>query len=135
MEAYSMDLRIRVMAEIDAGCPAVEVARKFWVSTDWIRKLKRLRKSTGTFAPRKQRTSHATKLDAELPKLRELREAQPDATVEELTAQLQTKVSVSTVQRALHQLGFTFKKRPSWPQNSNGKMLSCDARPGNKLSH
>src|SRR5688500_20238393 len=100
MQAYSMDLRIRVMADVDLGLKMKDVAVKYRVSTDWIRKLKRLRRETGSFAPRKQRVSHATKLDAELPRLEALVQAKPDSTLKELHEQLAASVSVTSAWRA-----------------------------------
>ena len=55
MQAYSMDLRTRVMADVDGGMGTNAAAEKYRVSADWIRKLKRLRRETGSFAPRQQR--------------------------------------------------------------------------------
>ena len=67
MEAYSMDLRVRVMADVDGGMGTNAVARKYSVSPDWVRKLKRFRRETGDFGPRKKRVSHATKNLSEKP--------------------------------------------------------------------
>jgi len=39
MQAYSMDLRVRVMADVDAGLGTNATAAKYRVSPDWIRKL------------------------------------------------------------------------------------------------
>lgn len=113
MQAYSMDLRVRVMADVDARMRTKDVAEKYSVSGGWIRKLKRLRRTTGSFAARKQRVSHATKLDPELPRLTKLIEQQPDATLAELREQLGVKVSVSTISRVLRHLQMTFKKSRS----------------------
>ena len=66
MKAYSMDLRIRVMADVDDGMGTNAVAKKYRVSADWVRKLKRFRRETGDFGPRKQRVSRTTKLDNHL---------------------------------------------------------------------
>ena len=84
MQAYSMDLRVRVMADVDAGLGTKATADKYRVSADWVRKLKRFRRQTGSFAARKQRVSHATKLDQELPRLVQLVAERPDATLREL---------------------------------------------------
>ena len=54
MQAYSMDLRVRVMADVDAGLGTKAAAQKYRVSPDWVRKLKRFRRQTGSFAARKQ---------------------------------------------------------------------------------
>ena len=43
MRAYSMDLRVRVLADCDAGLRTGAVARKFSVSPAWVRRLKQRR--------------------------------------------------------------------------------------------
>jgi transposase len=111
MQAYSMDLRVRVMADVDAGLGTTAIAKKYRVSTDWVRKLKRFRRQTGSFAPRQQRVSHATKLDEQLPRLQQLVEERPDATLRELREALGVSVALGTIWRALRRLQFTFKKK------------------------
>ncbi len=44
MQAYSMVLRVRVMADVDAGLGTKATAEKYRVSPDWVRKLKRFRR-------------------------------------------------------------------------------------------
>src|SRR5579871_3295587 len=97
-----MDLRVRVMADVDGGMKTVDAARKYRVSTDWIRKLKRLRRQTGSFAARQQRVNHATKLDNDLPRLDHLVKERPDATLKELRAAQAVK-RAPTVRSAGHQ--------------------------------
>jgi transposase len=111
MQPYSMDLRVRVMADVDAGFGTKAVAEKYRVSADWIRKLKRFRRETGSFAPRKQRVSHATKLDDDLPRLEQLVHERPDATLAELRAELGARVGLTSVWRALRRLQISFKKK------------------------
>jgi transposase len=111
MEAYSMDLRLRVMADVDREMGTDAVAEKYSVSPGWIRKLKRFRRETGSFAPRAQRVSHVTKLDNELPRLEKLIQEQPDATLRELRLALGVQVGLATVWRALKRLQMTFKKK------------------------
>ena len=111
MKAYSMDLRLRVMADVDTGMLVKDVAVKYRVSTDWIYKLKRLRRETGSFGPRQQRTVQRGKLDDVLPQLKQLAEQHPDATLKELRDKLGRTVGVSTLWRALKRLQFTFKKK------------------------
>lgn len=120
MQAYSMDLRVRVMEDVDGGMKIKAVAEKYRVSADWIRKLKRFRRATGSFAARTQRVSHATKLDADLPRLEALVQTKPDATLQELRQELGTPVSLSTLWRALRTLKLTFKKRSCMPRSSSG---------------
>lgn len=111
MKAYSMDLRLRVMADVDAHMRTTDVAKKYSVSPGWIRKLKRFRRETGSFAPREQRVSHATKLDDELARLEQLVQERPDSTLQELRVALGARVGLSTVWRALKRLQLTFKKK------------------------
>lgn len=111
MQAYSMDLRIRVMADVDSGLGTKATAEKYRVSPDWVRKLKRFRRQTGSFAARKQRVSHATKLDQQLPRLQTLVEERPDATLRELREALGVSVALGTIWRALRRLQITFKKK------------------------
>ena len=111
MQAYSMDLRVRVMADVDAGLGSKATADKYRVSPDWVRKLKRFRRQTGSFAARKQRVSHATKLDHELPRLVQLVAERPDATLRELRDALGVSVALGTIWRVLRRLQITFKKK------------------------
>ena len=55
MEAYSMDLRLRVMADVDdRNAASRHVAEKYRVSPDWIRKLKRFRRRDGQLRRRER---------------------------------------------------------------------------------
>lgn len=40
MKPYSMDLRVRVLADLDAGLVPEDVAAKFTVSVAWVRRLR-----------------------------------------------------------------------------------------------
>ena len=108
-----MDLRVRVMADVDSGMSPATVAEKYRVSAGWVRKLIRFRRETGDFGPRNQRVSHATKLDNHMEQLDQLVDEKPDATLNELRAELPVAVGVSTVWRALRRLRLTFKKSPA----------------------
>jgi transposase len=55
MQAYSMDLRQRVLADCDAGLATAQVATKYRVSPAWVRRLKQRRRQTGQVAPTAQR--------------------------------------------------------------------------------
>lgn len=125
MQAYSIDLRERVMADVDAGLGPLAAARKYRVSVSWVHKLKRQRREVGHVAPLEQRISQASKLDAHLETLDQMVHAQPDATLQELQAQLAAQgvqTGRSTVWRALKRLGLTFKKKSYTPRSSSGRM-------------
>ena len=134
MAPYSMDLRVRVMADVDGGMGTTAVARKYRVSADWIRKLKRLRRETGSFAARQQRVSHATKLDEDLPRLEQLVAQQPDATLQELRDALGVQVSLSSVWRALRRLQLTFKKKCCTLPSSSAPTFNNGGRSGKPVS-
>ncbi len=110
MRAYSLDLRERVIADVDAGGSQAETARKYRVSTRWIYKLLRQREQTGDLAPRQSRTGPPRALAGCEEELAELVRRSPDATLEELRHELTTTVSATTVWRALKSLGLTLKK-------------------------
>lgn len=130
MEAYSMDLRSRVIADCDAGMSTQAVAAKYRVSGSWVRKVKQIRRETGQIGPRKQRVSHATKLDAHLEQLQKLITEKPDATLRELRDQLGVSVGLATLARALHRLKLTFKKKSYMLPSSSAAMSRNDGLPG-----
>jgi transposase len=113
MQAYSEDLRLRVLADSRDGLSTEAVAQKLRVSGSWVRKVKQRHRQTGETAPRKARVSHATKLDAHLEQLDRCVTEQPDATLNELRDRMPVTVGASTVWRALKRLRLSFKKSPS----------------------
>jgi transposase len=110
VRAYSMDLRVRVLAAVDAGDPTSEVADTFAVSPAWVRRLVQRRRETGETAPRKARDPRVPKLREHLPAIRALLAATPDMTLAELRAELRVAVALSTLWAAVRSLGLTFKK-------------------------
>jgi transposase len=52
MKPYSKDLRLRVLAAVDAGTPREEVARTFSVSMPTIKRWLKRRRETGDVQPR-----------------------------------------------------------------------------------
>lgn len=113
MRAYSLDLRERVAADLDAGASQAATARKYRVSTRWIYKLMRQREETGDLAPRRGRSGPPRGLAGREEELAELVRQTPDATLDELRQELAASVSVVTVWRALKRLGLTLKKSGS----------------------
>ena len=111
MRAYSLDLRERVMMDVDAGMKIREISDKYRVTTKWIGDLRKLRAETGSLEPRHGRPGPKPTLAAHSEKLAELVKAQPDATLEELREQLPVIVGSTTIWRALRELKITFKKK------------------------
>jgi transposase len=109
-DSYSLDLRTRVVADVDAGLKPVEVAQKYRVSRSWVYKILRFRHETGSYAARQPRRCHSTKLDAVWPQLEQAVLQKPDATLRELREHLNLPVGLSTIWRGLKRMHFTFKK-------------------------
>jgi transposase len=117
---FSMDLRVRVLADCDAGTPTKAVATKFSVSPAWVRRLKQRRKETGETAPRKGRTGPVPLSVTHADALRKAVEDAPDATLAELREALGLGVALSTMWEALDALGLTLKKKLRRPPNATG---------------
>ena len=111
MKAYSMDLRVRVLADCDAGMTTPAAAQKYKVSPSWVRRLLQRRRETGETAPRPQRHGpvplHQTHGDA----IRQAVKDEPDATLAELRDRLALGVALSTMWLAVDRLGLSFKKK------------------------
>lgn len=110
MQAYSMDLRVRVLADCDLGMATKKVAEKYSVSVAWVRRLKQRRRESGEVEPRVAKPGPKPKLSGKEQRLEELVAQEPDATLEELRSKLGMAVSVVTVWRSLKALGLTLKK-------------------------
>jgi transposase len=106
-----MDLRPRVLADSDVGLSSDAVAQKYSVSPAWVRRLKQRRRETGETAPRRQRHGPPRRRTAYAEALRQAIHQTPDATLAELRAQLQLTVSLTTLWRAVADLGLTVKKK------------------------
>ncbi len=118
MEAYSQDLRKRVLAACDAGKRTKEVARLFEVSPAWVRRLKQRRREFNTIAPLPKKNGPDPKLTPRhRAALRDAVEEQPDITLVELKHKLKLPASVPTICRALRALGLSFKKSRSSPMS------------------
>jgi len=119
MKPYSKDLRLRVLAAVDAGTPREEVAKTFSVSMPTIKRWLRRRRETGDVEPEPIPGRPAKKggmLKGWLP--RHL-EANDDLTLEEhreaFEEEFGEEVSTSTIGRAISALpdgGWTIKKSP-----------------------
>lgn len=128
MQSYSIDLRKKVLAAYDRGKQTKEIAEMFGVSTAWARRVKQRRRDHGELAPRPRVGKHPIKVDRA--RLAELVRAQPDATLAELRERLGVECSISAVWHAVHQLGLSFKKRPSTPRSRTARTSRSSVRSG-----
>jgi transposase len=88
MKAYSLDLRERIVRAYAQHLGTQQaLARLFGVSLSFVEKLLRRHRTTGELAPRLHAGGRTLMCDASaLAQLRQLVQAQPDATLEELWA-------------------------------------------------
>lgn len=119
MRAYSLDLRQRVLALMDAAeLPRVAIAELLGVSRRWMDKLVAQQRRLGHVAPLGHAGGARTKLDAVGKEgLRAAWAACPDASLAELAAALVARggpaLSVPTVHRACRAMNLTRRKRRS----------------------
>ena len=131
MEAYSLDLRLRVLEDCDGGMKTPAVAEKYRVSPAWVRRLKQRRRETGETAARSSRPKTVKKaLAGHEETLRALVREQSDATLDELRAQLPVAVGRTTLWRALEALKFSFKKKFSMRPSKIGRTSKNNVRRG-----
>jgi transposase len=114
-QAYSQDLRERVLSAVDAGMAVREAAPLFRVSISYIYKAMIRRRVTGETMARPQRCHMSQKLAIYHDAIRARVSAQPDATLDELRAWMLANHGVPVSQggmwNALDRLGLTLKKR------------------------
>ena len=119
MNAFSTDLRQRVIAAYDADeGTQQQVADRFDVSVQFVRKLPRQRRLTGSIDPKPHGGGRTRLIDPEAAdRLRQAVADANDATLSQLAQAAGLKASPSMVHRALRALGITRKKsrggRPS----------------------
>ena len=116
---YSLDLRRRVVAAVDAGEGTQEqIAARFAVSLGWVEKLLRQRRRVGHIEPIGHRGGAPRRLDEPtIEAVRKALRAQPDMALEELRLRLRrqtrVRVSISSLWRLIHTLDLPRKKRRS----------------------
>ncbi len=128
MNAYSKDLRLRVLAAVDRGTAYGEVSRLFGVSLATIGRYARRRRETGEVAPRPSpgRPPRICESAEERRALWLQLEESPEATLEEHRRLWEkrggARVSVATMSRAIRRLGWTYKQR-LWrpPSETSGR--------------
>ncbi len=116
MNAYSLDLRLKVLDAVDRGIPRKEVVRTFGVSMPTIERYLRQRREGAGLAPGRSpgRTPSICASVEERRALWRQLEENDEATLERHCEMWEkergVRVSVSTMSRAIRKLGWTFKK-------------------------
>ena len=115
--SYSLDLRVRVVAFVEAGHSCRAAARHFGVGDSFAIKLLQRQRQSGSPAPARQgRPPGRRKLAPYETFLIQAVETKPDITMPELAARLLEEHGViaapATLSRLLCRHGFTYKKSP-----------------------
>ena len=116
--AYSQDLRDRVLAAVEDGLSAREVADQFQVSPSYVVKACQRLHRTGERSARPQRSHTPRKLsDQQHAAIQARAKEKPDETIAELRAwvlhQLGVSISLASMWTTLARLGLTLKKSPA----------------------
>jgi transposase len=126
MKPYSLDLRQKAVETYEAGgISQRKLAKNFRVTASFVQDLLKQKRELGTIAPKVRTEQTPTKLNAEqLDVLRQLVEAQPDATLAEFRERLQQKtgvlIGIATVDRMIRlKLKLTVKKKSLSDQKRN----------------
>lgn len=123
---YSIDLRERVLASVQAGEPTRSVADQFGVSPSFVSKLHTRYRLTRSLAPEPQGGDRrSVDIEGHANWLLEQVAAVPDVTLSELCEGLRQrglKTVPSTVWRFFDRRGLTYKKRRRMPLNRSAPM-------------
>ena len=140
MKAYSFDLRQKILRACDQRLGSQRaLAILFGVSQSFVEKLLRRRRATGDVSPRPHAGGRRPICDATaLAHVRQLVQEHSDATLAELSAQLEAqhglRMSVPTLGRIVLSLQLPRKKSRSTPMSATPTASSRRARPITKRS-
>jgi transposase len=126
MVAYSIDLRERVLAAVDAGDETQEqTAERFLVSSRWIRKLVARRAQAGEIGPEPNPGGREFLIRGEaVQALRDAIAKSPDATPRELREAIGFEGCLVTLWRAIKRLNITRKKSRCGPRSDSTRESS-----------
>src|SRR5215204_1718327 len=132
MVAYSIDLRERVLAAVDAGeGTQQQIAQRFRVSSRWIRKLIARRAATGSIAPKPSPGGRKPLIQGEAVEvLRAAIRENPDATLQELRQSTGFQGCLMTIWRAIERLDITRKKSRCGRRSNSTPNWSPSGRSG-----
>jgi transposase len=117
MAPYPTELRVRVVAAVEAGGVSIpKAARIFQVGLTFIKKMLKLHRAGESLAPRHGGGPVPLLQEKETTVLRRELKGRPDATLEDLqqvlTTQCHTTARLSTIARGLPELTLPRKKKP-----------------------
>ena len=127
MNAYSKDLRLKVLAAVERGVPRREISELLGISISTISRYVKLRASGREIAPKPSPGRRAKILASPAHKRALWRQLEENdtATLEEHREMFEkergVRVSVATMSRAVRKLGWTFKKDRWHPPRETSK--------------
>lgn len=128
MNAYSKDLRLKVLCAVERGVPRREVAELLGISLATISRYVALKASGAEIAPKPSPGRKAKILDSPAHRRRALwrqLEENDTSTLEEHSQMFEkergVRVSVATMSRAVRKLGWSFKKDRWHPPSATSK--------------
>ena len=114
MRAYSLDLRERIISSHEEGISIRKLAKQFKVSKGMVSNLIKLKRETGSIAPKPARGGKPGQLAGKEAELGAMVQKYPDLTLEEYCEywdeQTGVRVSASTMCRELKKEKWTLKK-------------------------
>ncbi|MGL6197114.1 MAG: hypothetical protein ACRC2T_20070 [Thermoguttaceae bacterium] len=118
MKAFPIELRQRVMDDYEDNknrekkhkLTIEKLAVKWKVSADWIKKIRKQFKKTGSLEPITPKTGPKPKLEPHRELLNKIVTKKPDATLEEIQKLLPINVSLPTIASELIKLKLIYKK-------------------------
>ena len=115
VKPHPVELRERAVRLVEQGHTHTETARRLCVSIKFVNDMLRLGRETGSLAPKRQGNPGRGKLTGVTDRVQRRITAQPDLTIDELTAELaadhELDVHRSSVGRLLLRLGLSHKVR------------------------
>ena len=121
MDAYSKDLRKKIVEAKERGMPTSEVARAFGVGLSSVKRYTKTAREGGSLSPRRS-PGRRPKADERARKLLEADlEERPSATLRERCEYLRSvtglRVSESTISRLLRRMGWS-RKKDQWERRN-----------------
>jgi transposase len=113
MQAYSQDLRERVLRALDRGDRPTEIARRFEVSRIWVYQVRSRMQTTGERSSLRIGGYRQSRLAKSEPMLRSWIAAEPDLTLSELQLRLAEQgvsIKIGALWHQLNKWNLTFKK-------------------------
>jgi transposase len=136
-KAYDRDLRLRVVAAIEAGATTEEAAARFRIGKATAGAWARLKRATGDVTPGRQGQPPGSKLDPHADFIFGLLDEKVDISLVEIAERLQAergvRVAPATIWYFFDKRDWTFKKRLPMPASRSAKTSPPRALRGLKI--